>query len=50
MSWAYVAKEATAGGIFIDEEAPLNEQPESIVLEIMAAWPQLVEGVKGGAK
>lgn len=50
MTWAQVANAATEGGLFLDAEAELADQPEDVVLEIMSVWPQLVASVKGGAK
>jgi hypothetical protein len=50
MTWAQVAEAATEGGLFLDAEAELADQPEDVVLEIMSVWPQLVASVKGGAK
>jgi len=50
MTWAQVANAATEGGLFLDAETELADQPEDVVLEIMSVWPQLVASVKGGAK
>jgi phage recombination protein Bet len=50
MTWGEVANAATEGGLFLDVEAELADQPEDAVLEIMSVWPQLVASVKGGAK
>jgi hypothetical protein len=50
MTWGEVANAATEGGLFLDVEAELADQPEDAVLEIMSVWPQLVAGLKGGAK
>lgn len=49
LTWGQVAKAAIQGGMVFDEETPLNEQPEDVVLEILSVWPQLVASVKGGA-
>jgi hypothetical protein len=48
--WGQVAEAATEGGLFLDAETQLIDQPEDVVLEIMSVWPQLVASVKGGAK
>jgi phage recombination protein Bet len=50
MTWGEVANAATEGGLFLDVESELADQPEDVVLEIMSVWPQLVASVKGGAK
>lgn len=48
--WKQVADAANEGGVFVDIDTPLLDQPEDVVLEIMAVWPQLVASVKGGAR
>jgi hypothetical protein len=50
LHWGQVAEAATQGGLFLDIETQLIDQPEDVVLEIMSVWPQLVASVKGGAK
>ena len=50
LTWGQIANAATEGGLFLDVEAELADQPEDVVLEIMSVWPQLVASVKGGAK
>lgn len=46
--WPQVAEAAAAGGIILDVDTALSDQPEDVVLQIMAHWPQLVASVKGG--
>jgi hypothetical protein len=48
--WAQVGPAAQAGGILLDAELPLEEQPEDVVAEILASWDALTAMVKGGAK
>ena len=50
LGWGQVALAATEGGIVFDADTLLIDQPEDVVLEIMAHWPQLVASVKGGAQ
>jgi hypothetical protein len=50
LHWGQVANAANEGGLFVDIETQLIDQPEDVVLEIMSVWPQLVASVKGGAK
>lgn len=50
LNWGQVAQVATQGGIVIDDDAQLIDQPEDVVLEIMSAWPQFVQVLKGGAQ
>jgi hypothetical protein len=50
LTWGQVANAATEGGLFLDIETQLIDQPEDVILEIMSVWPQLVASVKGGAK
>ena len=50
MTWTQVGAAANDGGVFVDAEVELADQPEGVLLEIMSVWPQLVASVKGGAK
>lgn len=50
MTWTQVGAAANDGGVFVDAEVELADQPEDVLLEIMSVWPQLVASVKGGAK
>ena len=49
MTWTQVGAAANDGGVFVDAEVELADQPEDVLLEIMSVWPQLVASVKGGA-
>ena len=50
MTWTQVGAAANDGGVFVDAEVELADQPEDVLLEIMSVWPQLVASVKGGAQ
>ena len=50
MTWTQVGAAANDGGVFVDADVELADQPEDVLLEIMSVWPQLVASVKGGAK
>jgi phage recombination protein Bet len=50
IGWGQVAMAAVEGGIVMDADTPLIDQPEDVLLEIMAYWPQLVASVKGGVQ
>jgi hypothetical protein len=50
LTWEQVGASAEAGGIFLEAELPLNDQPEDVVREILASWDGLTGMMKGGAK
>jgi len=51
ITWEQVAKEAAAGGLFVDLEAPMEQQAPDALADIVSAWGAIVAGIKkGGAK
>jgi phage recombination protein Bet len=50
LTWAQVGPAAEAGGIILEAELPLNDQPEDVIREILASWDGLTAMLKGGAK
>ena len=51
LTWEQVAKEAAAGGLFVDSEASMQEQAPDALADIVSAWEAIVAGIKkGGAK
>lgn len=48
LTWDEVAKAANDGGVFVDVDVSLVEQPKDVIAEILSVWPQLVASVKGG--
>lgn len=49
LTWDEVAKAANDGGVFVDVDVSLVEQPKDVIAEILSVWPHLVASVKGGA-
>lgn len=49
LTWDEVAKAANDGGVFVDVDVSLVDQPKDVIAEILSVWPQLVASVKGGA-
>ena len=49
LTWNQVGAAANDGGIFVDAETPLEEQPEDVLLEILGAFNAIEKAVKGGA-
>ena len=51
VTWEQVAREAADGGLFVDLEAPMQEQAPDALADIVSAWGAIVSGIKkGGAK
>jgi RecT family len=50
LTWEQVGPAAEAGGIILEAELPLNDQPEDVVAEILDSWDGLTDMMKGGAK
>jgi hypothetical protein len=50
LTWEQVGPAAEAGGIILEAELTLNDQPEDVVREILASWDALTAMMKGGAK
>jgi len=51
LTWEQVAQEASAGGFFVDLDAPMEEQAPDALADIVSAWGAIVAGIKkGGAK
>jgi recombination protein RecT len=49
-TWERVAVAANEGGLFVDTETPLAEQPADVVASILESWPMISGMLKGGAK
>ena len=47
LTWAQVASEAEAGGIFIDTGTPMEEQPESVLTQVLGAFEGIAKGMGG---
>lgn len=50
VTWEQIAQVAEAGGLFVDANAALEDQPEDVLSDILSVWGNLLEMVKGGAK
>ena len=47
LTWTQVASEAEAGGIFIDTGTPMDEQPESVLVQVLDAFEGIAKGMGG---
>jgi len=51
LTWEQVAQEAAVNGLFVDLEAPMEQQAPDALADIVSAWGAIVAGIKkGGAK
>ena len=50
LTWTQVGSAANDGGIFVDAEIPMEEQPEDVLIEINNSFHAIEKAVKGGAK
>jgi phage recombination protein Bet len=50
LTWEQVGPAAEAGGIILETDFLLEEQPEDVVREILASWEGITSMMKGGAK
>jgi phage recombination protein Bet len=48
--WEQVGPAAEAGGILLEAELPLNDQPEDVIREILDSWDGITSMMEGGAK
>lgn len=46
LSWEAVATAAEAGGLFLDASAPMENQPDDVLTDMLSVWAQLVEAAR----
>jgi len=49
LNWEKVAAAAESGGIVLDTQVPLLDQPDDVLADVLGCWDELVTLVKGGA-